>query len=160
MKRKGKRESFEDFVSNCLNLIEKKRERKREVCFFSWRKVIEKVVKVKEIGQSGIFHNFVAPSMIETLLENLDTNHDRAKVNIYIENKLTIYLQKDWSFDNWNFIVEFWTNNNRVRVNIIVYHNIKNKLTVLIINYLQKIDLSMIKTLLQNLGWITIKQGE
>lgn len=61
---------------------------------FSWRKAVEKVVKVKEIGQPGIFHNFVDPLIIETLLENLDTNHDRARVNICIKNKLTIYLQK------------------------------------------------------------------
>lgn len=46
-----------------LNLIERERERD----FFPAK--VEKVVKVKEIGQ--IFHNFTDPSMIETLLENL-----------------------------------------------------------------------------------------
>lgn len=50
---------------NSFQISELDRERERH--FFPAK--VEKVVKVKEIGQ--IFHNFTDPSMIETLLENL-----------------------------------------------------------------------------------------
>lgn len=52
---------------NSFQISELDRKRERERHFFPAK--VEKVVKVKEIGQ--IFHNFTDPSMIETLLENL-----------------------------------------------------------------------------------------